>query len=338
MYNYDILPKNLPENVSFCTMCFNLGKGKVGKIKKQKRDFTEFYLTSLEKLILRYKNVSLWVDREAADFIKSKNLKCNIKVMDFEDLPLYKNRDKYISYLKEMKKKSFNQGFLLKNLEPEDVVDYLILVLSKIDVVKWVKDNNQYNSDYFCWMDAGAFNPIYNNDCWMDFDGKIEVDTDKFKCTLMTNQPVVSRSLLMLPSDLDIALIKARFEIPAASWVLPKLLVDEFVFKYKEIFNYLDKKHLFTTEQAIFAMILRNYGNKLFEFTKTDHYNHTMTFILKNGNATDVKNDYINYYIKLGILKFVKLFHIPRFENFVRRYFIYPNRLQKLFYKIKGKK
>ena len=64
----------------------------------------------------------MWVDEETQAFIESKNLNIKTRVMKFEELPYYKNRNKYLNFLKEMKKCSFNQGYLLNDIEPEDVV------------------------------------------------------------------------------------------------------------------------------------------------------------------------------------------------------------------------
>ena len=265
-------------DITFCSMLFNLKSKKIDKIKKADRTFEKFYLESLSKLSKNYKNLVMWVDEETQAFIESKNLNIKTRVMKFEELPYYKNRNKYLNFLKEMKKCSFNQGYLLNDIEPEDVVDYLILVLSKIDVVKWARDNDFYNAKYFYWIDAGTNNRIYQR-FWCDFEGTITSQPKTGKFAFMTNFKKIYKSIIDISSWEDIALIKAPFEIPASMFMLNKNIVDTFYSEYKSALLFLEGKRFITTEQGIFSTMLKRGNYNLFEFGITSDYKKVMNIV-----------------------------------------------------------
>ncbi len=326
-YNFapqsNIKLKEKYENITFCTMLFNIGKGKIDKIKNKERNFEDFYLESLKKLSENYPNIVMWCDEETQDYI-SKNHLNNIitKVMTFEELPYYKNKGMYLNFLKQMKSESFNQGYLLRNLEPEDVVDYLICVLSKIDIIKWAKDNDFYQAEYFYWIDAGINNEIYYR-CWKNFDGVINADTTKAKFTFMTYFRKIYSSIIGISTFEDIALIKAPFEIPASMFLMNKNVVDDFYDEYKAAILFLEKRKLITTEQSVFYTMLNRNRKELFEFAVTSNYVDVMNLVAKSDNIVPIKNDKLRLAVKKVILTFAELIHCRRFTNFIKQKYLY---------------
>ena len=305
---YLIKPISDCTNITFCTMLFNLKSKNLNKIKKTKRNFETFYLQSLKILCQNYKNIVLWCDKETSDFLeKNKITNIHKKVIELDELPLFNNRNEHLNILKKMKKQSFNEGYLLKDLSPEEVIDYVMLVHSKIEVIKWAKDNNFYNTDYFYWIDAGTNNPVYFR-IWQNWDGKIDVKTKKCKCVFMTTHSKILHSIIQLADFEDIALIKAPFEIAAGMFVLNKNIVDEFYQVYKETYKFLMSKKLFTTEQSIFsAMVKRGYGY-LFEFSRSYNYVDIMNLVAKPDNVYEIVNNKLKILYKKLLLQFMKTF------------------------------
>ena len=320
---YDIEPIDKNEDITFCTMCFNLGKNKISKIKNSKRDFNDFYLQSLKKLITRYKNIVLWCDEETNDFLNKEGFSyVPKKVINLNNLPHFENKEKYIKILNKMKKNSFNEGYLLKDLNPEDVIDYLLLVHSKIEIIKWAKDNNFYNTNYFYWIDAGTNNEIYTR-FWENWDGKITARPNGFKCVFMTNFKKIYKSFIKLSSYEDIALIKAPFEISASMFMINKQIIDDFYNKYIYAFKFLENKNLFTTEQSIFSTMIKLGYDKMFEFTKTYNYLDVMHFVSQKEYMHKIKDDKFRFIIKYIIMNFVRLFTTKKIFNKFKQKYIY---------------
>ena len=321
-YNVGLKPNNL--NITFCTMLFNMKSKKLEKIKDSKRDFCNFYLQSLEKLTQRYKQIFLWCDQETAEFIKKHNLKeVNYKVVNLEQLPYAHKREQYLKILHKMKKKSCNEGYLLHDLEPEDVVDYLIIVLSKIHVIKDAKEQNFFNSDFFYWIDAGSFNKVYAR-FWKNWDGFITEKTNKAKFAFMCQGYKIKMSSIALSSYTDIALIKAPFEISASHFMLNKRIVNEFYISFTESINFLENKDLISTEQSVFSVMLKRKYNSLFEFAKTENYNDVMNLVSKNSSKVNISRDPFVTVIK----QFIKMlvFILPgSTKNTVTRQILYEN-------------
>ena len=318
---YNIAPKTDVSNITFCSMLFNMKSKNLDKIKQADRKFESFYLKSLKQLSSMYKQMFIWCDQQTADFIENENLDIKYKVYELEDLPRYKNRDKYIEFLKQMKKLSFNQGYLLKDLEPEDVVDYLIVVLTKLDVIKDAKDEDNFNSDYFYWIDAGTCNPVYER-FWMHWYGRVELVTQKSKFAFMTFHKRIKKSLYKVSSFEDIALIKAPFEISASKFVLNKAIVDEFYQEYLNTIDFYEHKNMITTEQSIFSAMLKRGNEHLFDFAKTFNYIDVMNLIARPDTSTKVRNDKLAILFKTVLLKIAGI--LPKkLENEIRQSFIY---------------
>ena len=323
-------PKKLPSKTTFCTMLFNLRKEGLNKLKGSKRDFEDFYLKSLDKVIRRHKNVSLFCDIETANFLKRQGLSPNMKIMDFTMLPLYKSRDKYLQYLEEMKRHSLNEGYLLCNVVPDEIVDYIILVLSKLEVLKWAKDNNVYNSNYFYWIDAGTYNDTYLR-CWRNWDGFFDLNSKNFKCTFLSRYNKIYTSLFKIPTYEDIALIKAPFEISAAFWYIPKTKVDEFYSEYHAALSFLDSMRLITTEQGVFSTMLKMGSQHMFDFALSYNYIECMNLVSKANSSETIINDKYIFILKSTLLFLIKFFKSKTLENIIRQKVLYKPILNRIF-------
>ena len=319
----------IEQDVTFCSMLFRIHSKNLNKMKHEDRNFQNFYLKSLQSLSERYRQFVLWCDQETADYLIAH--KCNVvmKVLKFEDLPWFSYRKIFIEYLYEMKKNSFNEGYLLKNLAPEEVVDYIILVLSKIDVLYWAKQQNPFNSQYFFWMDAGTCNEVYSR-YWYRFTGEMSFDTSKFKCCFMSCHQEICRSLIEISSYQDVALIKAPFEISASQWVIPFNKVDKFYEKYCEAIAFLLSKKLISTEQSVFSTMLKLGNEDLFEFSKTENYRQIVHLISQKDSSQPIKNDCVHRSILFMLLKITRVFRSSWLENLVRQKILYSHKLYKV--------
>ena len=302
---YDTPWQNKRDDITFCTMLFRMPtEGDLAKIKQKERKFEDFYLASLEKLVQKFGRTVMWCDKETADFIARKGLDVKTEILEFERLPRYKNRRMYLDFLTEMKEKSFNKGYLLHNLEPENIVNYLILVLSKLDVIKWAAENNFYNTPYLFWLDAGTFNPIYTK-FWQNWDGVIDVAPQKAKLVFMTHFKKIYESIIDLTSYEDIALIKAPFEILGGAMAFKTDAVEAFHNAYNDAITFLEKKRLITTEQAVFGTMMK-LGHHI-DLAKTHDYYDVMNLVAKQNQSQKIRKDRIRYILKRLLLSFIRL-------------------------------
>lgn len=316
----------MPDNITFLTMCFNIGNRNPDKNKTEK-GYEEFYLKSLERLIKKYKKVVLWCDKQTDDYIKSKGLKVHTKVMKFEQLPFYKKRNEYIKYIDKISKSEANNKGTFYKEPPEQIVDYFALVLSKIELLKWAKDKNFYNSEYFYWIDAGSHNEYYN-DMWKNWDGIIDIKTDKFRCAFETPQPKIYKSLIELTTFEDIALLKREYTIYAGAWIISFDLVDNFYNKYMQAIKFTEKKQLIMQEEGIFLIMLKMGEYGLFEFTKVEKavglYN-----IISKPNSNKLANDKL----KTNLYRFIlgKITKQQLKDNIMQRYIYRPNYFYRIY-------
>ena len=328
--NYQLAPTSGAENVTFCSMLFRIRSNKIDKIKQADRKFDDFYLKSLQKLTSSYSNIYLWCDGETADYLRKENVEgVYYKEMSFEDLPRHDKRDQYIEYLKEMKGDSFNEGYLLKDLEPVDVVDYLILVLSKIDIIKEAKDSNLYDTEYFCWIDAGYHNEVYTR-FWANWDSVMQPTTKKAKFSLMTDWDQMTLTQLRLSSFEDIALIRAPFEIPASFMLFNVDIIDRFYFKYLESIKFLEKKGMISTEQSVFSIMLKTRGEDMFEFSKTHNYVDVVNLVAKSDNLDSLKKDYVNLFFRWCVFTFVYFVSSKRCTSGFKQRYLFKQKMLKL--------
>ena len=159
------------KDLTICTMCFKMPGSNLSTIKGGNRNFEKFYLASLKTLCETFNHVALWCDKETAAYLKKAGLadNVNIRVMKLSDLPHWGERESCHSIMYRMKK---YVGYFLHHRSPEMWVDYLPLMWAKPAIIDWAAKNNKFKSDYFMWIDAGAFSPKYiESDLW---DNRLE--------------------------------------------------------------------------------------------------------------------------------------------------------------------
>ncbi len=274
-------------DITFCTMLFKMPvAGDLNALKHMTRKFEEFYLPSLKNLIKTFGRIALWCDKETADFIKREGLDKNIhmRVMDFCDLPHYGQREEWLGMLRGMRG---NVGYLLHHKTPEQWIDYLILIAAKPSVMDWAAAENKFNSDYFMWIDAGSFNPMYAN-FWNSWTGSVTAHPTRVRITVAptlgkTRPHFVPKFVYniyrkikgpiapathdaMARQDLtDIAMINADYDVPASSFMIPTNAVHNFYTEFERVRLIMKKHRLVSTEQAVFQAMMKFDVRDMFE-------------------------------------------------------------------------
>lgn len=275
------------KDITFCTMLFKIPQQQnLNKLKHMDRKFENFYLPSLEKLIRTFGQVALWCDKETAEYIKRAKLDkyVNMRVLDFQDLPHYSEREEWLKFLHEMRK---YRGFLLHHKTPEEWIDYMILIAAKPAVMDWAARHDKFNSEYFMWIDAGSFNSIYAG-FWENWTGHIEAYPQRCRITIAPTlgktrprgvpkfiyniykkcqEPIknATAETLVHQNLTDIAMINADYDVPASSFIIPKKIVHKFYNQFETVRKIMKRHHLVSTEQAVFQAMMKFDINDLFE-------------------------------------------------------------------------
>ena len=285
---------NKRKDITFCTMLFKMPQqSDLNSLKNMNRKFEEFYLPSLKNMIQTFKKVALWCDKETAEYIKSEGLEkyVNMCVMDFSDLPHYKERDEYLNILKGMQG---NVGYLFHNKTPESWLDYLMVILAKPSVMEWAAKNNFFDTEYFMWIDAGSFHPMYA-DFWKDWTGSIKAKPKRVRITIAPTLgktrphyvpnfiyrlyrkalgpiPPATRETLVKQNLKDIAMINADYDVPACSILATGKWVHRFYQEFERV-RLIMKKHGFvSTEQAVFQAMMKFDVCDMFELSYIHGY------------------------------------------------------------------
>jgi len=269
-------------------MLFRLPNGEnLNKIKRMDRGFESFYLPSLKKFILKFEKVVLWCDQEVADFLRAEGLDKNIlmRVMKFEELPHYKERDEWLGHLRHMKTLK-NPGYFFKGgRTPEEIVDYLFL-WEKPAIVKWAAENDKWNSRNFMWLDSGMLNPLYNR-IWSKWDGGMYANPLRARfCLMEMNRGRRDQNLTPVENVIgaapeDIAMINTPYEIGGGSFMIPKNMVGKFFDTYEKTREIMKKNRLVATEQGIFQTMIREGFLDLFELSYIKDYIGLINGIVK---------------------------------------------------------
>ncbi|MDL2295357.1 hypothetical protein LJC18_00890 [Lachnospiraceae bacterium OttesenSCG-928-E19] len=288
-------------DITFCTMLFKMpDHNKLNTIKRNDRKFEEFYLKSLQKLITTFERVALWCDQETADFLKKHGLdkKIQMRVMKFSDLPQYAECDEYLECLRGMTK---YRGFLLNHRKPEDWPDYMVLMMSKIAVIKWAAENNKFKSDYFMWLDTGGFNPNFAR-CWKDWTGTIDARPERCRfCVALTlgkaRPPFVPRFInniikkfqnpiapatsatLVKQSLVNIAMTNADYDVPGGSFMIPAKWAQRFAESFETTRMIMKKHGLVAVDQGIFQAMMKFDTQNMFEICYIHEYQKLYTRI-----------------------------------------------------------
>jgi len=281
------------KDITFCTMLFKMPQqNDLASIKKSNRKFEEFYLPSLKNLIEIFKKVALWCDKETAEYLKKNKLdkQIEMRVMDFKDLPHYKERAEWLNLLHGMYGKV---GFLFHHKTPEDWIDYLMVIMAKPWVMEWAAKNNKLKTKYFMWIDAGSFNSLYD-DFWANWDGSIKAKPERVRMTISKTLgktrphfvpnfiyrlyrktikiPVATKESLVKQNLQDIAMINADYDVPACSIMATKENIHNF-YNWFETSRKIMKNHGFvSTEQAVFQFMMKLDTENMFELSYIHGY------------------------------------------------------------------
>lgn len=282
------------KDITFCTMLFKMpAQQDLNALKHMERKFENFYLPSLRKLVETFGRVALWCDCQTAQYLRDAGLDSQIqmRVMDFSDLPHYAERDQWLRILESMRGKT---GYLLHHKTPAQWVDYLILIAAKPAVMNWAAENNQFNSEYFMWIDAGSFHPMYAH-FWNNWTGRVDATPTRVRITAAptlgkTRPRFVPKFIhniyrrwrgpigpataqTMARQNLtDIAMINADYDIPASSFMMPRSWVGEFYNTFERTRRIMKKHGLVSTEQAVFQAMMKYDVDGMFEVSYIHGY------------------------------------------------------------------
>lgn len=265
----------------------------LNSLKNMNRKFEEFYLPSLKNMIQTFKKVALWCDKETFEYIKSEGLEkyVSVRVMDFKDLPHYKERDEYLDILKGMQG---NIGYLFHNKTPENWLDYLMVILAKPWVMEWAAKNNFFKTEYFMWIDAGSFHPMYAG-FWSGWNGTIKAKPERVRITISPTLgktrphfvpnfiyrlykkiqgpvPPATRKTLVKQNLLDIAMINADYDVPACSILATGKWVHRFYQEFERTRLIMKNHGLVSTEQAVFQAMMKFDVCNMFELSYIHGY------------------------------------------------------------------
>ena len=271
-------------------------------LKHMNRKFEDFYLPSLAKLIKTFKRVVLWCDQETATYIKNQGLSKNVHlhIIDFKDLPHYKERGEYLDILKGMQG---NVGYLFHKKTPESWLDYLTVILAKPWVMEWAAKNNFFKTEYFMWIDAGALNPLYEW-VWQGWNGNILAKPERVRITISPTLgktrphfvpnfiyrlykklqgpiPPATQNTLVKQKLLDIAMINADYDVPGCSFMANGKMVHKFYHEFERVRLIMKKHGLVSTEQAVFQAMMKFDTDNMFELSYVYGYTGVYTSIAK---------------------------------------------------------
>ena len=281
------------KDITFCTMLFKVPvEGDLAAVKGMNRKFEEFYLPSLKQLILTFKRVALWCDKQTADFVKNQGLSeyVDLHVIKFQDLPHYKERKEWLDLLHGMMGR---RGYLFYHKTPESWVDYMILIMAKPWVMEWAANRNKFNTKYFMWLDGGSFHPMYTG-FWTNWNGTIKAKPERVRITISKTlgksrpqfvpnfiyrlyrkcikiMPATKETLVKQKLS-DIAMINADYDVPACSIMGTAENIHKF-YNWFEIVRKIMKRHGYvSTEQAVFQTMMKLDVFDMFELSYIHGY------------------------------------------------------------------
>lgn len=241
---------------TFFTFFFDIGEKNRKEIKNNDRYCLKRYLESIDKISKNCKNLFIWCEESVYEKIKYlENDQIIIEKKEFKDLRMYKNKDLIIESLKNMNnirnKKNYSCLFK-KHCNFEAILNYLIVVNSKIEMVKYVKDKNPFDSNIFTWIDFGIYQhrlvkdrilkPIYTQTMRLCLNYK-NIDYE------LKNMKTLNK-LCIYTGDIDI-------EFAFTSFVINVNYID---YIYKEYYSYIDdlfSQNLTGLEQGVFTLFCK---------------------------------------------------------------------------------
>lgn len=289
--------KNNRKDITICTMLFKMpNEGDLANIKGKNRKFEEFYLPSLKKLCETFHQVALWCDSYTAEYLTANGLsdKINMRVLELDELPHWPDRESYRSTMESMR---HYVGFFLHHRSPDAYTDYLPLMFAKPAIIDWASKNNKFNSDYFMWMDAGAFSPLYeNSSLWDGWTGQINARPDRVRMTISVTLgksrphfvprfmydlykflfakpiPQATSQTLAKQDFINIAMVNADYDVPGGCFMVPRHLCEKFYQAFERTHNILMRHSLICVDQGIFQTMMKLDGENLFELKYVHGY------------------------------------------------------------------
>ncbi|MBR4891900.1 MAG: hypothetical protein IKZ34_01825 [Alphaproteobacteria bacterium] len=282
--------KNSRKDITICTMLFKMpDAGNLAALNGGNRSFEEFYLPSLKKLCESFDHIALWCDSCTVEYLKANGLadKVNMNVMEITELPHWAERESYCQIMHSMK---HNVGYFLHRRSPEMWTNYLPLMFAKAAVVDWAAKNNKFNSDYFMWMDGGAFSPKYaNSPLWDGWTGVIDAKPKRVRMTIaktlgksrphyvprfvydlykfLFGKPILPANAERLVKQrlVDIAMVNADYDVPGGCFMVPKELCCDFYAAFERARKIMKKHSLVCVDQGIFQAMMKLDTDDLFE-------------------------------------------------------------------------
>lgn len=132
------------------TALFNINRDKNGDGRKMSQ-YLEWFNTTLKLNV----PMSIFIEEDLVDFVKERRSDTNTKIFiqKLEEIPFYKWNDKINEII--------NSDYFKSKMSDIDRIEcknslYNVIQYSKFGWIKQSIENNDLNSDYFMWMDAGC--------------------------------------------------------------------------------------------------------------------------------------------------------------------------------------
>ncbi len=176
IFNSEIKVKtNNSDNWTLVTAYFNLTKCVDASDEIKKRDQAYYLSHSIATLNLD-KNLVIYCDSESYQKIKDLrpsflNHKTRYIVIEFEDIPIVKNRDKIIQ----------NRIDKPYNFDPRNTPSYYLFCMSRYWMLMDTIKSNPFNSSHFCWINFCIERMGWKN--LAKLDEALSQNKDKFSTT-----------------------------------------------------------------------------------------------------------------------------------------------------------
>ncbi len=328
---YTGLKQTIP-NITFVTMCFDLGVKDYTQVKRENRGtYEEYYLPSLALFLENYTNVVVFCDEKTAAHLKSKGFsnKKNLKliILSLDELPLMDLLEDFIKIYENMKIKhrTIESSFLQR--DSFFFCKYLLLVLSKTKFIQYAKNQNYFNSDYFCWIDAGCMNEKYSK-LWTNWNGLFKLNTEKFKCCLNMNKNYTKKDIKNLDMESVTLDTLSHLEFCAAIFYIHKDCIDKFNVAADFTLSQLMTEYKIVCSEQILWVAMLKYGYwNLFSPIRSCDYNDIMNLVATSDKIE--KFSLVKILLKKLVKKILLVFCKVIFNKEKRKF--YKNKIKNKF-------
>lgn len=278
------------KKITFCTMCFNLGMEKFAKMRNDstRNSYQEYYLKPLIILCKNFKNLVVYCDKEAEEFLYENLTKEQMPIVkvfkSFRELHYFDKEETFKHITKNVyetypQHKDDFSLYSLNRKETDYQAIYSLLVLNKIFILQEISKINPYNSDYFAWIDSGCFQDKYSK-FWEGWKNELKINTKKFKCCVNIKNGTFPCNYL----NLDVASIILKptetIEAIAPFFYIHRLFLEKFYKEYNEAIEYIISLKLPCTEQAVWTyMLLNKKTRNLFYPIACDDYKKVISLV-----------------------------------------------------------